>query len=152
MGSSSAPRKIGRPKFELDPKQANIFGYFRATYETMAGFLGCHYDTIRRAMQDENSEFSKAYKKGSSSLKMKLSEAQIKHGLAGNASLLIWLGKQYLGQRDNPDINDDSTPAIVDLVPTRLAATDDDLDETNDWATQIPTTSKEFPLSPMAIS
>ena len=106
-------RKKGRPKIELDPKQAHIFGYFRATYETMAGYIGCHYDTIRRAMQDEDSDFSKAYKKGSSGLKMKLSEAQIKHGLAGNASLLIWLGKQYLGQKDSLETTDDTLPEAV---------------------------------------
>ena len=122
-------RKVGRPKIELDPKDAKIFGYFRATYETMAEQIGCHYDTIRRAMQDENSEFCKAYKKAFSGMKMKLSEAQLKHGLAGNASLLIWLGKQYLGQKDEPAPIGENKKGIVELMPDRLAESDDEIDD-----------------------
>ncbi|MDD2263047.1 MAG: hypothetical protein PHW20_12385, partial [Clostridia bacterium] len=95
-----AKKPTGRPRIELDPKQAKIFGYFRATYDTMAEQIGCHVDTIRHAMQDEDSEFFKAYKNGFSSMKMKLSEAQVKTAIEDhNPTLLVWLGKQYLGQK-----------------------------------------------------
>jgi len=121
------PKKpIGRPRIELDPKQAKIFGYFRATYDTMAEQIGCHVDTIRAAMQDEDSEFSKAYKNGFSSMKMKLSEAQVKTAIEEhNPTLLVWLGKQYLDQKDNPmpdeDVNKNYT---VILVPKKQAESD----------------------------
>ena len=121
-----AKKPVGRPRIELDPKQAKIFGYFRATYDTMAEQIGCHVDTIRAAMQDENSEFSKAYKNGFSSMKMKLSEAQVKTGIEDrNPTLLVWLGKQYLDQKDNPipdeDVNKNYT---VILVPKKQAESD----------------------------
>ena len=121
-----AKKPTGRPRIELDPKQAKIFGYFRATYDTMAEQIGCHVDTIRAAMQDEDSEFSKAYKKGFSSMKMKLSEAQVKSGIEDrNPTLLVWLGKQYLDQKDNPmhdeDVNKNYT---VILVPKKQAESD----------------------------
>ena len=121
------PKKpVGRPRIELDPKQAKIFGYFRATYDTMAEQIGCHVDTIRAAMQDEDSEFSKEYKKGFSSMKMKLSEAQVKTAIEEhNPTLLVWLGKQYLNQNDNPmpdeDVNKNYT---VILVPRKQAESD----------------------------
>ena len=121
------PKKsVGRPRIELDPKQAKIFGYFRATYDTMAEQIGCHVDTIRAAMQDEDSEFSKEYKKGFSSMKMKLSEAQVKTAIEEhNPTLLVWLGKQYLDQKDNPmpdeDVNKNYT---VILVPRKQAESD----------------------------
>jgi len=121
------PKKpVGRPRIELDPKQAKIFGYFRATYDTMAEQIGCHVDTIRAAMQDEDSEFSKAYKKGFSSMKMKLSEAQVQTAIEEhNPTLLVWLGKQYLDQKDNPmpdeDVNKNYT---VILVPKKQAESD----------------------------
>lgn len=121
------PKKpVGRPRIELDPKQAKIFGYFRATYDTMAEQIGCHVDTIRAAMQDEDSEFSKAYKNGFSSMKMKLSEAQVKTAIEEhNSTLLVWLGKQYLNQKDNPmpdeDVNKNYT---VILVPKKQAESD----------------------------
>ena len=121
-----AKKPTGRPRIELDPKQAKIFGYFRATYDTMAEQIGCHVDTIRAAMQDEDSEFSKAYKKGFSSMKMKLSEAQVKSAIEEhNPTLLVWLGKQYLDQKDNPmhdeDVNKNYT---VILVPKKQAESD----------------------------
>ena len=121
------PKKpIGRPRIELDPKQAKIFGYFRATYDTMAEQIGCHVDTIRAAMQDDKSEFSKEYKKGFSGMKMKLSEAQVKTAIEDrNPTLLVWLGKQYLNQKDSPmpdeDVNKNYT---VILVPRKQAESD----------------------------
>ena len=123
-----AKKPVGRPRIELDPKQAKIFGYFRATYDTMAEQIGCHVDTIRAAMQDEDSEFSKEYKKGFSGMKMKLSEAQIKTAIEEhNPTLLVWLGKQYLNQKDSPmpdeDVNKNYT---VILVPKKQAESDND--------------------------
>ena len=121
-----AKKPVGRPRIELDPEQAKIFGYFRATYDTMAEQIGCHVDTIRAAMQKEDSEFSKAYKKGFSSMKMKLSEAQVKTAIEEhNSTLLVWLGKQYLNQKDSPmpdeDVNKNYT---VILVPRKQAESD----------------------------
>ena len=123
-----AKKPTGRPRIELDPKQAKIFGYFRATYDTMAEQIGCHVDTIRAAMQDEDSEFSKEYKKGFSGMKMKLSEAQVKTAIEDrNPTLLVWLGKQYLNQKDSPmpdeDVNKNYT---VILVPKKQAESDND--------------------------
>ena len=119
----------GRPKkLTFDDamiKQANLFGYFKATYETMAEFLGCHIDTIRDAMRN-NEEFSNAYKNGMASLKMKLSEAQIQSALTDrNATMLIWLGKQYLGQKDQPESDAATTPNII-LKPKSQAESDTD--------------------------
>ena len=121
-----AKKPVGRPRIELDPKQAKIFGYFRATYDTMAEQIGCHVDTIRAAMQDDKSEFSKRYKKGFSGMKMKLSEAQVKTAIEDrNPTLLVWLGKQYLNQKDSPmpdeDVNKNYT---VILVPRKQAESD----------------------------
>ena len=123
-----AKKPTGRQRIELDPKQAKIFGYFRATYDTMAEQIGCHVDTIRAAMQDEDSEFSKEYKKGFSGMKMKLSEAQVKTAIEDrNPTLLVWLGKQYLNQKDSPmpdeDVNKNYT---VILVPKKQAESDND--------------------------
>ena len=127
MAAKAKEKKpVGRPRIELDPKQAKIFGYFRATYDTMAEQIGCHVDTIRAAMQDDKSEFSKEYKKGFSSMKMKLTEAQVKTAIEEhNSTLLVWLGKQYLDQKDNPmpdeDVNKNYT---VILVPRKQAESD----------------------------
>jgi len=95
----------GRPKTILDPQKAEIFGRFRATYETMADYFQCSEQTIRRTMQDEDSEFCKAYKTAIANTKMALSEMQLKKAMEGNVTMLIWLGKQYLGQSDKTEID-----------------------------------------------
>ena len=94
----SNPRNAGAKKKEFDLKQVELLGKFKATFETMAEHFGCSEKTISRRMQDENSEFCRVYKKAFSGTKLKLSEAQIFYALKGNATLLIWLGKQYLNQ------------------------------------------------------
>jgi len=115
----STKPKRGRPEISLDINQAELFGYFRATYETMAEYMGCHIDTVRKAMQNEDSEFSKAYKKGFSGMKMKLSEAQVNTAINDhNPTLLVWLGKQYMGQKDNVQDSHDSQPEATDFEYT----------------------------------
>jgi len=110
------PKPVGRPRIELTAEQGNIFGYFRATYETMAEFCGCSHDTIQREMNKPDSVFASAYKKAFAGMKMKLSEAQIKTAIDDrNPTLLVWLGKQYLGQKDSPDQSNDTHPEVVDF-------------------------------------
>jgi len=121
------PKKpVGRPRIELDPKQAKIFGYFRATYQTMAEQIGCSHDTIQREMDRENSDFASEYKKGFAAMKMKLSEAQVKTAIdEHNPTLLVWLGKQYLGQKDVPDEPQDHNKPEIYMRPARLAESDE---------------------------
>ena len=96
--------RTGRPRIEFEMKEVQLLGRFRATYQTMAEWFECSYKTIERKMNDDNSEFCRVYKKSMATTKLKLSEAQLKYALNGNASLLIWLGKQYLDQEDKKEI------------------------------------------------
>lgn len=92
---------MGTPSFVFDPKQVQIFGMYSATYETMAEYYGVSIDTIARRMKDAESDFCKAYKKGAGFGLMKLREAQMSKALSGDSTMLIWLGKQLLGQKDH---------------------------------------------------
>jgi hypothetical protein len=122
-----AKKPTGRPRIELDPKQAKIFGYFRATYQTMAEQIGCSHDTIQREMNKPDSAFASEYKKGFSGMKMKLSEAQVKTAIEDrNPTMLVWLGKQYLGQKDVPDAPQDHNKTEICMRPARLAESDED--------------------------
>lgn len=108
-------KKVGRPKIKLDSKQGELFGYIKATYDTMAEYLGVSIDTIRARMR-EDCEFSKSYKRGFGGLKMKLSEAQIQTALKGNATMQIWLGKQYLGQTDGNVTTAEEKPIKIEVI------------------------------------
>jgi hypothetical protein len=62
---------------------------------------------------DENTltyNFSEELLKGRENLKQSLRRAQLKLALSGNATMLIWLGKNILGQSDNPTNTSDQEP------------------------------------------
>lgn len=54
--------------------------------------------------------FKQYLSKGRLELTRKLRQAQIQLALSGNATMLIWLGKNMLGQADNPFNNDEQQP------------------------------------------
>ena len=98
---------VGRPKKEIDyvtvKKLAKIF----ATQEEIATFLGLSIRTLQR---DE--KFSHVYKEGREGAKMSLRRTQFAQAKKYYA-MAIWLGKQYLGQREpreveiSPDLKDE---------------------------------------------
>ena len=56
-------------------------------------------------------DFADYLTKGRAGMKRRLRAVQLSTALAGNATLLIWLGKQYLGQSDQP-MNSDETKVL----------------------------------------
>lgn len=85
---------MGRPKIVLDYNMIERLAGIMATQEEIAAFLDVSVKTLQR---DE--EFSRIYKKGVEKGKMSLRRSQMKLA-ERNAAMAIWLGKQYLGQRE----------------------------------------------------
>ena len=48
--------------------------------------------------------------KGRAELKQKLRRAQVHAAINGNATMLVWLGKNVLGQTDTPTSNEENQP------------------------------------------
>lgn len=72
-----------------------------ATAEECADFFQCSADTIDRRLKEEGwSGFAEFYKSHQAEGVISLRRAQWQAAQAGNPTMLIWLGKQYLGQRD----------------------------------------------------
>lgn len=108
------PSKRGNKPKQL--KAVEVYGYEigrglrkrvvppRDVYELAS--IGCNDKEIARWFDvDENTlryNFSDILEKGREDLKHSLRRAQIKLALSGNAVMLIWLGKNLLGQTDNP--------------------------------------------------
>lgn len=76
--------------------------------------MGCTNAEIARWFDiDENTlayNFNTILAKGREQLKQSLRRAQIKLALGGNATMLIWLGKNILGQSDNPVESEANAP------------------------------------------
>jgi hypothetical protein len=70
------------------------------TYEEIATFFGCHKTTIINRMNAEP-EFKAAMQAGYNGAKMALRRWQMQAAENGNTAMLIFLGKNILGQQDS---------------------------------------------------
>ena len=85
---------MARPKKEIDYTAVEKLASIQCTQEEIANFLDISVRTLQR---DE--EFCRLYKKGQDNGKMSLRRTQFKLA-EKNTSMAIFLGKQYLGQKD----------------------------------------------------
>ena len=84
---------MGRPKLEIDEGLVVQLAKIHCTHTEIAAVVGCSVDTLTRRFADI---IEKAREDGKSSLR----RAQWKAALSGDRTLMIWLGKQHLGQND----------------------------------------------------
>ena len=94
-----APIKVDMTD-ETVREQVKIFGRLAATMQEMADYFGVTLRTIQNYMADQDGDFFRIYKKAEAETKQSLRRMQIKAADAGNATMLVWLGKQLLGQKD----------------------------------------------------
>ena len=117
-----ARRKVGRPRIKFDLTVVEGLGRIGATAFEMANVLPASRSTIEHRMADENSDFSKAYKKGQALLNASLRRKQIQVAMTGNVTMLIWLGKQHLGQQDRVFVPHFDLEQCTDEQLERIAA------------------------------
>jgi DNA-binding CsgD family transcriptional regulator len=123
---------MARPQKEasLTEEQIENLAAFGCTDEEIAVLAGVNESTVKRS-------FAPLLKKGRAGLRSNLRTAQVKKALGvfvpeydkqGNRvdlylsppdnTMLIWLGKQYLGQSDKTETKDTSDPIDWDTVPS----------------------------------
>lgn len=106
-------KKAGRPKKEIDFKILEGMCGVQCTLKEIASCFNCSEDTIERRCKEETGlRFADFYKKHQSSGKISIRRAQYKLAVENlNPSMLIWLGKQYLDQKDKNEMTDESETA-----------------------------------------
>jgi hypothetical protein len=93
--------KGGRPVKEIDYAQLQELCRLQCTGEECACVLGMRYETLNaRLKADGHGGFLEYNKSNLGYGKASLRRLQWKAANSGNTSMLIWLGKQYLGQSD----------------------------------------------------
>ena len=101
----------GRPKKEIDYATVEKLANIQCTQDEIASFLGVSTRTLQR---DE--KFMELFNKGCDNGKMSLRRIQWKHA-EKSATMAIWLGKQYLGQKDNIEVaNTDELNKVKELL------------------------------------
>jgi hypothetical protein len=100
----------GRPKKEIDYETVEKLANIQCTQEEIASFLGISTRTLQR---DE--QFMELFNRGRENGKMSLRRIQWKHA-EKSATMAIWLGKQYLGQRDNIEVVNNEVSKLDELL------------------------------------
>ena len=121
----------GRPQKEIDKKIFENLCGLQCTLEEIAGVFDCSVDTIERWCKREYKEtFAETYKKHSAKGKMSLRRTQFKLA-EKSAAMAIFLGKNYLGQKDSFIETDEQTLQAVGeaLVKIKRAAEQADNNE-----------------------
>ena len=96
------PKKgqAGRPAKEIDWEYFRDLCELQCTQSEIASYLRIHVDTLRdRVLAEFDEDYSTIYKKFSEAGKCSLRRNQFVLSKT-NAAMAIWLGKQWLGQRD----------------------------------------------------
>ena len=112
---------MARPRIQISRDEFKKLCALQCTEEEIAGWFDCSVDTIERWCKREYHEsFAEIYKKYSVDGKISLRRYQLAIAKT-NATMAIWLGKQWLGQSDNSSANllsvyDDKRHITVEFV------------------------------------
>lgn len=87
---------MARPPLDIDEDTVEKLAAIHCTMIEIASVVGCSVDTLER-------RFADVVKRGRDKGKTSLKRWQWKLAEKGNCTMLIWLGKQYLEQRDHKE-------------------------------------------------
>lgn len=115
---------MGRPKVKIDAKSFDaLMDIPFVTVKSIASVFGCSEKTIQRYVNSEYGlTFDQLKLEKSETMKMRLGGKQYEVAMKGNVPMLVWLGKQYLGQADKQEIKSDQKHSFENI-------SDSDLDE-----------------------
>ena len=104
---------MARPRIEIDGEQFKKLCSIQCTLEEISSWFKCSEDTIERWCKRElKMSFADAFKTWSADGKISLRRNQFRMA-EHNVSMAIWLGKQYLGQKESVEttvsLSDDDT-------------------------------------------
>ena len=94
---------VGRNNTPVPPDEVELMASIGCTDREIAEYFGINDDTLRYNLKD-------FLINGRQQLKNSLRRAQLRVALDGNATLLIWLGKQILGQMKSTQFDGAANP------------------------------------------
>ena len=117
--------KVGRPRKKISKEQFEKLCVMQCTEAEMCGFFGVTDKTLSKwCKENYGGNFSDTYKIYSQDGKISLRRQQFRVANSGNVSMLIWLGKQYLGQKEFAEVSvqeniDDSVKEMEKYLASR---------------------------------
>ena len=95
---------MARPVKEIDSEQVEKLASLYCTLEEIGNFFGVNKSTISRRFA---TDIAKGRSRGRISIRRAQFEAAVNNK---NSALLIWLGKQILGQTEKIEIDSENKP------------------------------------------
>lgn len=112
---------MGRPPKPIDWAKVETLCSIQCTQEEIAAVMEIHLDNLCQAAKREHGmTFADLFKKWREGGRASLRRQQWKKALEGNPALLIWMGKQVLGQKDQVDYRE-VEPVKLGYDPSKLA-------------------------------
>lgn len=107
---------MARPRKEIDQKQFENLCGLQCTLEEICGWFNVTDKTLDGwCKRTYGSSFSDVFKEKRGAGKISLRRAQFRLA-EKNAAMAIFLGKQYLGQKDVVDVtSDDKVTVVIDV-------------------------------------
>ena len=130
----------GRPPKPVDGLQVIKLASEGLTQEEVAASLDVSSHVISSRFRDQ-------YKKGCQLRTASLRRKQTKRALAGSDTMLIWLGKQDLGQADKVDVDAKLRGAFIETHKRLEELTDEQLDQL-EALLEGPKVVKAAPIAP----
>lgn len=112
------PKKMGRPRKEINADEFVKLCGLQCTLNEIAGFFDCSEDTIENWCKREyNATFSDTFKKYSAGGKLTLRRNMLRLS-EKSASMAIFLAKNWLGMTDNVEVKADTSlmQSLLDVV------------------------------------
>lgn len=122
---------MGRPRANIDPKHFEQLCAIQCTQEEICDFFDVCADTLNSwCKRTYGKSFSEVFsqKRGRGKISLRRNQWKLAEK---NTSMAIWLGKQYLGQRETTEVlaginvqNDDALSASLKELGERLQSDD----------------------------
>ena len=104
-------------RIDFDYKQLTGLAQMQCTFEEIANFFNCSVKTVQRRYDDDE-QFADIIEKGRATGKYSVRKKQFEIMNSGNTQMAIWLGKQYLNQKDKQEVDqyNQTEPVTVNII------------------------------------
>jgi hypothetical protein len=103
--------RTGRPRVPIDWDEFDACCGLQATLAEIADYFDCSEDTIENRVKEEKGvTFSEYFAKKRGRGLLSLRRKQFQAAMAGDKTMLVFLGKAWLGQTDRTDITTGGQP------------------------------------------
>ena len=106
MAKKAAKKKTGRPLAKVDEKMVETLAAVGCSGEEIAIQVGVAKATLYR-------RFKTLIERGHNTQNTSLRRKQMQAAMGGNITMLIWLGKQHLGQSDKQEVKTEGRQEIT---------------------------------------